>query len=138
MTPCRTLDQHFDELKQAAAQRLGTLFNAADYPATLVGLFGVCWDYPNIEPPDYLLGLSPGLYQQEQERVKARFEEAVQLAEQAFLDEFAKLVAHLTERITGLQRGWHAQDLPRLGHRQPVRLLRAVPVAQCPQQPAAR
>jgi hypothetical protein len=97
----RTLDQHFGEMKQAAAQRLGTLFNAADYPATLVGLFGVSWDYPNIEPPDYLLGLSPGLYQQEQERVKARFEEAVQLAEQAFLDEFAKLVTHLTERITG-------------------------------------
>lgn len=97
----RTLDQHFDELKQAAAQRLGTLFNPADYLATLVGLFGVCWDYPNIEPPDYLLALSPGLYQQEQERVKARFEEAVQLAEQAFLDEFARLVNHLTERITG-------------------------------------
>ena len=97
----RTLDRHFGELKQAAAQRLGTLFSPTDYPATLVGLFGVCWDYPNIEPPDYLLELSPGLYQQEQERVKARFEEAVQLAEQAFLDEFAKLVAHLTERITG-------------------------------------
>ena len=31
----------------------------------------------------------------------ARFEEAVQLSEHAFLDEFAKLVAHLTERITG-------------------------------------
>jgi hypothetical protein len=97
----RTLDQHFDELKQAAAQRLGTLFNEADYPATPIGLFGVSWDYPNIEPPDYLLGLSPGLYQQEQERMKARFEEAVQLAEQAFLDEFAKLIPHLTERITG-------------------------------------
>jgi hypothetical protein len=97
----RTLDRHFDELKQAAAQRLGSLYNPADYPATLVGLFGVAWDYPNIEPPDYLLGLSPDLYRQEQERVKARFEEAVQLAEQAFLDEFAKLVAHLTERITG-------------------------------------
>ena len=97
----RTLDRQFEELKQAAAQRLGSLYNPADYPATLVGLFGVSWDYPNIEPPDYLLELSPGLYQQEQERVKARFEEAVQLAEQAFLDEFAKLVAHLTERITG-------------------------------------
>jgi len=97
----RTLDQHFDELKQAAAQRLGTLFSPTDYPATLVGLFGVCWDYPNVEPPDYLIGLSPELYRQEQERVRARFEEAVQLAEQAFLDEFAKLVAHLTERITG-------------------------------------
>jgi len=96
-----TLDRHFEELKHAAAQRLGSLYNPGDYPATLVGLFGVAWDYPNIEPPDYLLGLSPGLYQQEQERVKARFDEAVQLAEQAFLDEFAKLVAHLTERITG-------------------------------------
>lgn len=97
----RTLDQCFEELKQAAAQRLGSLFNPSDYPATLVGLFGVSWDYPNVEPPDYLIGLSPELYRQEQERVRARFQEAVQLAEQAFLDEFAKLVTHLTERITG-------------------------------------
>jgi hypothetical protein len=97
----RNLDRHFDELKQAAAQRLGSLYNPGDYPATLVGLFGVSWDFPSVEPPDYLLELSPDLYRQEQERVKARFDEAVQLAEQAFLDEFAKLVAHLTERITG-------------------------------------
>ncbi len=97
----KTLDRCFEELKQAAAQRLGSLFNPADYPATLVGLFGVSWDYPNIEPPDYLIGLSPDLYRQEQERVRTRFEEAVQLAEQAFLDEFAKLVTHLTERISG-------------------------------------
>jgi hypothetical protein len=97
----RGLDRQFEELKQAAAQRLGSLYNPADYPATLVGLFGVSWDYPNVEAPDHLVGLSPELYRQEQERVRARFEEAVQLAEQAFLDEFAKLVAHLTERITG-------------------------------------
>jgi hypothetical protein len=45
------------------------------------------------------LTLSPELYRQE--RVRARFEEAVQLAEQAFLEEFARLVGHLTERITG-------------------------------------
>jgi hypothetical protein len=97
----RSLDRCFDELKRAAAQRLGSLYNPADYPETLVGLFGVCWDYPNVDPPEYLIGVSPALFQQEQERVKARFDEAVQLAEQAFLDEFAKLVAHLTERITG-------------------------------------
>src|SRR5271165_7031948 len=97
----RTLDRQFEELKQAAAQRLGSLFNPADYPSTLVGLFGVSWDYPNIEPPDYLIGVSPELYRQEQERVRARFQEAVQLAEQAFLDEFVKLVTHLSERITG-------------------------------------
>ena len=65
------LDRHFDELKQAAARRLGSLFNPADYPETLVGLFGVSWDYPSIEPPDYLVELSPDLYRQEQERVQA-------------------------------------------------------------------
>ena len=96
------LDRVFGELKQAAAGRLGSLFNPADYPETLAGLFGVAWDFPSLEPPDYLLQLSPGLYEQERARVSARFEEAVQLAEQAFLEEFARLVAHLTERISGV------------------------------------
>ncbi|QEH32089.1 hypothetical protein OJF2_05580 [Aquisphaera giovannonii] len=96
-----TLDRHFGELKEAASRRLGSLYCPSDYPATLVGLFGMAWDYPNVEPPAYLAGLAPGLYRQEQDRVKARFEEAVQLAERAFLDEFARLVGHLTERITG-------------------------------------
>src|SRR3954471_17440942 len=95
------LDRHYYELKQAARERLGSLFNASDYPETLVGLFGVEWGFPSVEPPDYLVRLSPGLFEAERARVAARFEEAVRLAEQAFLDEFAKLVAHLTERISG-------------------------------------
>jgi hypothetical protein len=95
------LDRHFGELKAAARERLGSLFNVSDYPETLVGLFGMTWDFPNVEPPDYLVQLAPGLYEAERARVAARFEEAVQLAEQAFLDEFSKLVAHLTERLSG-------------------------------------
>ena len=132
----KTLDRRFDELKQAAAQRLGSLYNPADYPATLVGLFGVSWDYPNIEPPDYLIGLSPDLYRQEQERVRARFEEAVQLAEQAFLDEFAKVVADLTERITGTNE----DGTPKVFRDSAIDnlfVLRAIPLFECPQQPAA-
>ena len=93
------LDRHYGELKQAASERLGSLFNPADYPETLVGLFGLGWDFPNVEPPDYLVQLSPGLYEQERARVAGRFEEAVRLAESAFLEEFASLVAHLCERV---------------------------------------
>ena len=48
------LDRHYAELKQAARERLGSLFNPSDYPESLVGLFGVEWDFPNVEPPDYL------------------------------------------------------------------------------------
>jgi hypothetical protein len=95
------LDRHFGELRQAAAGRLGSLFNPDDYPSSLVGLFGVAWDYPNCEPPVHLIGLAPGLYEQERARVRARFEQAVELAERAFLDEFNRTVAHLCERLDG-------------------------------------
>jgi hypothetical protein len=93
------LDRHYAELKAAAAERLGSLYNPADYPESLTGLFAVAWDFPNVEPPDYLMQLNPSLYEQERARVAARFEEAVELAEQAFLDEFSKVVGHLCERL---------------------------------------
>jgi len=97
----RQLDEHFADLKAAARDRLGSLYNPADYPASLLGLFQVAWDYPALEPPEYLQQLSPDIYRQECERVSARFDAAVQLAEQAFIEELQDLVSHLTERLTG-------------------------------------
>lgn len=95
------LDDHYAELKFAARRRLGRLFNASDYPSSLVGLFNVTWDYPNPEPPSYLQQLSPALYEEEARRVAARFDDAVRLAEEAFTAEFHNLISHLTERLTG-------------------------------------
>jgi len=94
------LDRHFEQLKAAARSRLGRLYNPADYPTTLRGLFGVEFDFPSVEPPEYLLRLNPHLYQQERERITSRFDEAVRLAEEAFVTEFGRLVSHLTERLT--------------------------------------
>jgi hypothetical protein len=94
------LDDHFEQLKSAARDRLGRLFNPADYPPTLRGLFGVEFDFPSVEPPEYLMRLNPHLYQQERQRIAQRFDEAVRLAEEAFAVEFGKLVTHLTERLT--------------------------------------
>ena len=95
------LNAVYDRIKADARQRLGRLYNPADYPAEIRDLFHVGWDFPSVEPPNYLMRLNPDLYQQEQERVARRFEEAVQLAEEAFLGEFSKLVSHLTERLSG-------------------------------------
>ena len=97
------LDDHYEELRTAARRRLGSLYNAADYPPALRGLFELTWDFPSVDAPDYLLQLAPAIYEQERARVASRFEEAVQLAEQAFLEEFGKLVAHLTERLSGAE-----------------------------------
>ena len=100
-----TLDDHYAELKAAARQRLGSLYNPTDYPPSLQGLFEIDWDFPSVEPPDYLLQLSPALYEQEKARVASRFDEAVVLAEQAFLAELAKLITHLTERLSDETQG---------------------------------
>jgi len=99
------LNRDLYDLKYAARQTLGNLYSEVDYPETLIGLFEIAWDFPNVEPPDYLRRLNPQLYEQECQRVQARFEEAVQLAEQAFTEELHKLVSHLTERLAGADDG---------------------------------
>jgi hypothetical protein len=100
-----TLDRRYSELKAIARQRLGSLYNSSDYPASLVGLFDISFDFPSVEPPTYLQQLNPDLYEQECQRVQSRFDEAVRLAEEAFTAELAKLVSHLTERLSGQEDG---------------------------------
>jgi len=57
---------------------------------TLDGLFDLEISYPAIEPPAHLVALHPEVYQQEQARVRERFESAVELAEQAFATELGE------------------------------------------------
>lgn len=99
------LQQEYESLREAARKRLGNLYSANDYPGSLTDLFAVDWEFPAVEPPDYLRQLSPELYDQERQRITARFDEAVQLAEEAFTSELAKLVSHLTERLAGTEDG---------------------------------
>ena len=101
----RNLDDHYGDLRRAARDRLGTLYNPADYPDSLVGMFAIEHDFPSVEAPDYLRQLNPQLYEEECQRVQARFNEAVQLAEEAFISELAKIVSHLTERLSGQADG---------------------------------
>jgi hypothetical protein len=99
------LDAAYDEIKEDAQRRLGRLFNPGDYPENVRGLFGVEWDFPSVEPPSYLMRIAPEVYEQERQRVTARFDEAVRLAEQAFATEFARLLSHLTERLGAGESG---------------------------------
>ena len=51
-------------MKTAAKTRLGRLFKATDYPSSLCGLFAVEWDFPSVEPPDYLRQFNPQIFEQ--------------------------------------------------------------------------
>jgi len=95
----------YDDIKSDARRRLGRLYNPNDYPTEIRNLFGVEWDFPSIEPPSYLLRIAPEVYEEERQRVAARFDEAVRLAEQAFATEFSRLLSHLTARLANGEDG---------------------------------
>jgi hypothetical protein len=99
------LDRQLPHLRKDARDRLGDLFNPADYPSSLAGQFAVEWDFPSVQPPDYLLQLNPELYEQQRRRMVGRFEEAVQLAEDAFTSEFGRLISHLVDRLSASADG---------------------------------
>lgn len=101
----RDLDRVLESLKIAARERLGRLFDPSDYPRSLIEEFDLSWDFPSVEPPDYLRRLHPEIYREECHRARSRFQEAVRLAEQAFMEELAKLVEHLQERLSGNEDG---------------------------------
>jgi hypothetical protein len=101
----QALDRQYYDLKAIARRRLGSLYNSADYPGSLDGLFEVSFDFPSMEPPEYLQHLNPALYEEQCERVQSRFDEAVRLAEEAFTAELSKLLSHLTERLSGNEDG---------------------------------
>ena len=99
------LNLHFSDLKEAARVRLGSLFNHADYPSSLLDEFDVSWDFPSVDAPDYLRRLSPEIYRRECERVRSQFSHAVDLAEQMFQNQLAELVEHLIERLSADESG---------------------------------
>lgn len=99
------LEAAYAELRSAARDQLGRLYSAGDYPASLAGEFAMSWEFPSVEPPEYLRRLSPELYRHECDRVSARFDEAVRMAEEMFCDELTQLVGHLSERLSGQSDG---------------------------------
>ena len=54
-----TLDRHYSELKATARQRLGSLFNAGDYPESLRGMFEVSLDFPSRGTPGLSAATQP-------------------------------------------------------------------------------
>lgn len=99
------LDDHYEELRSAARERLGSLFNPSDYPASLQGAFSMAWDFPSVDPPAYLRQVNPELYEQQCQRIRTQFSEAVRLAEEAFTAELSELISHLCERLSGDRDG---------------------------------
>jgi len=95
----------YDELRNKAITANGELYNRAHYITDFTGMYTFSLDFPSLTPPDYLAGLNPTLYAEQSARVAARFDLAVEMAEQMFLIELSDMVTHLQEKLSGLADG---------------------------------
>jgi len=102
---CKELQEVYGSIREVARKGLGDLYNVHDYPESVVGEFGIEWDYPSVSPPEYLKQLNPALYQRECERVAKRFDEAVEMAEAMFATQLQDLVDRLIERLQPAEAG---------------------------------
>lgn len=94
------LQSGFSGIMLDAAERLGELYNKEDYPKDLSYSFEMIVEPISIEPPNYLKDLHPDLYRETQQRIAARFNASVSMAEAAFTQELQTIVSHLIERLS--------------------------------------
>lgn len=93
-------ESDFWKIKNQARHELGDLFCENDYPANVVDLFKINHEYNDVNPAKHLMELHPEIYAREQARVRQRFEQAIEMAESAFIEELNGLLEHCIERLT--------------------------------------
>jgi hypothetical protein len=99
------LDEVYYSIRKTARHDLADLFDESDYPMSLSGAFEINWEYPSIDPPEYLRDVNQHIWNEQREIANARMTEAVQMAEQAFAAEFGKLLGKIVERLTPNELG---------------------------------
>jgi hypothetical protein len=104
-TAVQTLWECYEEIKGQAEAKLGRLYNPADYPRDIRGLFRIDWDMPSLTPPEWAKTTNPRLYEELSKKVAARFDSAVQLAEEAFTAELVETIDKLQGKLAGLDDG---------------------------------
>jgi hypothetical protein len=95
----------YETEREKARESLGPLFNDADYPIDVRRKFRFEWRFITMDVPGRSGILSPDLYEREKEKFKALMEETRELATVALREEFAGIVRHMVERLSGEEDG---------------------------------
>jgi hypothetical protein len=97
--------QSYEDEREKARESLGPLFNDADYPIDVRRKFRFEWRFITMDVPGKSKLLSPELYEREKEKFQTLMEETRELATVALREEFAGIVQHMVERLSGEQDG---------------------------------
>src|SRR5208337_5418674 len=97
--------EKYEEEREKARESLGYLFNEADYPINVRQKFRFEWRFITMDVPGKSGILSPELYEREKEKFQTLMEETRELATVALREEFAGIVRHMVERLSGEEDG---------------------------------
>ena len=82
-----------------AREKLGDLYNEADYPTDIRTKFNFEWRFVALTVPGKNIVLSPEIYQREKEKFQGMMEETRELAMVALREEFSSVLEFITERL---------------------------------------
>lgn len=93
--------ENYDELRSAAMQFLGPLFNEIDYPQNIKQRFDFVWRFVVLDVPNGNTALlAPEVYEREKEKFMQTMEQTRQMGIDSLRSEFASMIERLTERFT--------------------------------------
>lgn len=91
----------YERAKGEAQSRLGSLFDAGDYPPVerVRAAFGLSWQIFSFPSVDSLREVTPGVWQQEAAKIRSLWNEALEASRQLLRTELADLIDRLSERL---------------------------------------
>jgi hypothetical protein len=97
--------ESYESEREKAKESLGHLFSQSDYPIDVRRKFRFEWRFITLDVPGKSGILSPELYEREKEKFQTLMEETRELATVALREEFAGIVRHMVERLSGEEDG---------------------------------
>lgn len=111
-------EARYPEIIELARERLGSLFDATDYPAfpALRAQYSTTYKFVSNTVPEEIQKISQQIYEQEQARILAECSAVTGLIQNTLRDRFVDLVNHFSERLgmdekTGKPKRFHGSNV---------------------------
>lgn len=114
------LQEKRDLVLEDAKIRLKDKFDAAAYPDTFVGTIDFSWDWPNLDPPNYLAEIAPEAYEKAVQDRLARFNETLSGHEEEYLSALMEYMEWMVSRTEYVKKGQREKD-PKTGKEKEVK-----------------
>jgi hypothetical protein len=95
----------YEDERRVAETSLADLFCEADYPIDIRPKFRFEWRFFSLELPGKSRVLPAEVYEREKQKFQAMMEETREMAMAALREEFAGIVSHMAERLSGEEDG---------------------------------